>query len=396
MVWLASLIAWWIYAGDRDQLVPYLRQVGIIEHPERVADFSIHQAGWFVVVFLATALLTMAFCGALAGRRAVWGGAGLVLLLVADLGLANQPWIVYWNYHEKYASDLITDRLRLDPPYAHRVALCPNNSPNNLQLSKMYKVVWQQQLFPFYNIESCEVVEMSRMPEDFGAFIALVNDATRTNAWLRLARVWQLSSSRYVIAPVAFAGYLPLQPECASDQLQALERFRFDPKPGFTRATDANQLAPVADSKGPFALFDFAPALPRAGLFYHWDVRTNEAAVLAGLFDPAFDPARCVGVTGDQPPNPAGDVVGAAPGPVEIVSYAPKDMVLRANAAAPAILMLTDHYAPDWKVWVDGRPETVLRCDFLLRGVRLTPGAHQIEFRFQPPTTWPLCLAWRR
>ena len=35
-----------------------------------------------------------------------------------------------------------------------------------------------------------------------------------------------------------------------------------------------------------------------------------------------------------------------------------------------------------WRVSVDGRPEKVLRCDFLLRGVFLSRGKHRIVFLF--------------
>jgi hypothetical protein len=34
---------------------------------------------------------------------------------------------------------------------------------------------------------------------------------------------------------------------------------------------------------------------------------------------------------------------------------------------------------------VDGKPDAVLRCNFLMRGVYLPAGAHQVEFHFQPP-----------
>jgi hypothetical protein len=58
---------------------------------------------------------------------------------------------------------------------------------------------------------------------------------------------------------------------------------------------------------------------------------------------------------------------------------------LQAKAGCPAVLLLNDRYDSDWKVWVDGKPETLLRCNYLMRGVYLQPGAHAVEFRFQPP-----------
>jgi uncharacterized membrane protein YfhO len=72
-------------------------------------------------------------------------------------------------------------------------------------------------------------------------------------------------------------------------------------------------------------------------------------------------------------------------GTVEFTSYAPKDIVFKADAATPSVLLLNDRYDPNWKVWVDGKPEPLLRCNYLMRGVYLTPGSHKVEFRFEPP-----------
>jgi len=72
-------------------------------------------------------------------------------------------------------------------------------------------------------------------------------------------------------------------------------------------------------------------------------------------------------------------------GKVEYASYAPKDIVLKCNALSPAVLLLNDHYEANWKVLVDGRPDRLLRCNFIMRGVWLPAGAHTVEFRFQPP-----------
>jgi uncharacterized membrane protein YfhO len=36
-------------------------------------------------------------------------------------------------------------------------------------------------------------------------------------------------------------------------------------------------------------------------------------------------------------------------------------------------------------VRVDGKSKPLLRCNFIMRGVYLTPGEHTVEFRFSPP-----------
>jgi hypothetical protein len=102
------------------------------------------------------------------------------------------------------------------------------------------------------------------------------------------------------------------------------------------------------------------------------------------MLAPTFDPWESVLVNGPAPAS--GAATGQPAQAATIVSYAPKDIRLSAEAKTPSILLLTDHYDPDWKVFVDGHQDTLLKCDYLLRGVQLAPGSHQIEFKFQPPT----------
>ena len=75
---------------------------------------------------------------------------------------------------------------------------------------------------------------------------------------------------------------------------------------------------------------------------------------------------------------------GQDPGTVNIVGYSSRNVRLDAGVATPAILLLNDKFDPTWHVSVDGRPAPVLRCNYLMRGVYLEPGAHKVEFSFQP------------
>jgi uncharacterized membrane protein YfhO len=70
---------------------------------------------------------------------------------------------------------------------------------------------------------------------------------------------------------------------------------------------------------------------------------------------------------------------------VEFVSYAPNRIVFQAKSTGPSVLLLNDKFDPDWKVSVDGKPAPLLRCNFIMRGVQVPTGDHQIEFRFAPP-----------
>jgi uncharacterized membrane protein YfhO len=59
-------------------------------------------------------------------------------------------------------------------------------------------------------------------------------------------------------------------------------------------------------------------------------------------------------------------------------------VVAEAAAQVPSLVVLTDVYYPGWKATVDGRPATIERVDYLLRGVLVPPGRHRVEFTYEP------------
>ena len=75
----------------------------------------------------------------------------------------------------------------------------------------------------------------------------------------------------------------------------------------------------------------------------------------------------------------------ATEGSIEFTSYQPKRIEFKAKVEVASVLLLNDKYDPKWKVFVDGEEKPLLRCNYIMRGVLLEPGKHDIEFRFQPP-----------
>jgi hypothetical protein len=390
----ASLLAWLVYASSRGALEQYLQTVLFDETKARaIAGFSISQVGWFVFFFvLAASLMLLIFSGRFAGTRAKWGWGLLGLLLVVDLGRANQPWVIYWDYQEKYASNPIIDRLR-EKPYEQRVAIWPFGTPPELSvLGRLYRGPWIVHQFPYYNVQSLDTVQVPRMPEDLLAFEKALTAQGVTNILRVTVRAWQLTNTRYLLGPAEFFRSLNLQSDPVHSPFRIAERFTIVSKPEVTEAPRLDQVTAVADTNGPYALFEFTQALPRAKLYTNWEIRTNDQAVLDQLAAAAFDPERSVFVAGGLPPARPTAGTNDNAGTVAFASYAPKDIVLRSDAHAPSVLLLNDRFDPNWKVRVDGTPAKLLRCNYIMRGVYLAPGAHTVEFRFQPPLG-PLCIS---
>jgi hypothetical protein len=127
-------------------------------------------------------------------------------------------------------------------------------------------------------------------------------------------------------------------------------------------------------------------ALPRAFVVPAQRVVADGDAALEAVTSPGFD-ARAVAVT--EEPVPGVPERGGGGGRAEIEVYEPERVVVRARSTGPGVLVLGDNHFPGWKAEVDGRPADVERVDYLFRGVRVGPGAHTVEFRYEP-LSWTL------
>jgi hypothetical protein len=152
-----------------------------------------------------------------------------------------------------------------------------------------------------------------------------------------------------------------------------------------------DRLTAVFKPHGRFAIFEFTGTLPRASLYSRWQVNTNDPVVLAQLADPAFDPQQTVLVDGtpsaELPAESTGDGGNSS---VDITSYSPKEIVLKTLAKSKTVLLLNDRYDPQWTVTVDNRPATLLRCNYIMRGVQVPAGEHTVCFSFHVQPGLPL------
>jgi hypothetical protein len=385
----ASILGWLIYAAQKPALVKYLQKVGFPDETTsgEIAAFSIGQAGWFLALLaVALALLTMTIAGCFNGSRAKIGACLLGGFLLFDLGRADLPYVIHWDYKQKYevgTLNPIVDFLR-NKPYEHRVAGLPFRAPQGLELfDELYRIEWMQHHFLYYNVQCLDIIQMSRMPTDLKSYLEAFQPQSNETATL-FARHWQLTNTRYLLGAAGFLDILNQQLDPAQKRFRIVQRFEVAPKPGIVQPTRLEELTAAPNDNGPYALFEFTGALPRAKLYSNWQINTNDAAVLKTLADLNFDPAQTVLVDAPGKNLPA-TATNENAGTVEFKSYAPKKIVFTAHAAAPSVLLLNDRFDPDWRVTVDGRPAELLRCNYLMRGVAVPPGAHEVEFDFSVP-----------
>ena len=130
-------------------------------------------------------------------------------LLVIDMARANAPWVRYYDYRQKYASNAVIDFLA-SKAYEHRVAtrLTPMGQvylsiPKDLFPGLMNE--WMQHLFQYYNLHSLDIIQWPRMPEFDRAYLNKFLPASNEDL-TGPGRILQLSNTRFLLG---MRGFLP-------------------------------------------------------------------------------------------------------------------------------------------------------------------------------------------
>jgi len=400
----ASVVGWCVYSAHKDALVQYIKKVGYGDDTfaTMIASFSIGQAGWFVFILAgAVVLLALTAKGFFSGPRAKAGSFLLLAFVILDQGRANLPYVVHWNYLQKYEVGMLNpiEKFLADKPYEHRVGKLlepPLSTPGEFQkFDQLYGIEWTQHHFLYYGIQCLDVIQQPRLAGDLGAYQNALRIGFKQrpdgqlgfdeSTFYKLPRRWELSNTRYLLGPAPFVDSFNAQFDAGRSRFHILQRFNVAPKPGVTEYHGfSDEETAYPNDNGEYALIEFTGALPRAKLYSNWQVNTNGTNVLQTLVDPNFDPAKTVLVSTPQDGLPAIST-NKNSGTVDFKSYSSKHIVFTANAVTPSVMLLNDHYDPGWAVTVDDKPAPLLRCNFIMRGVYLQPGQHTIKFDFSLP-----------
>jgi hypothetical protein len=70
---------------------------------------------------------------------------------------------------------------------------------------------------------------------------------------------------------------------------------------------------------------------------------------------------------------------------IELVSYNPDELIYKSSAMEEKLAVFSEIYYPaGWKSYIDGKESKYFRTDYVLRGMILPPGDHEIKFVFKP------------
>jgi hypothetical protein len=74
-------------------------------------------------------------------------------------------------------------------------------------------------------------------------------------------------------------------------------------------------------------------------------------------------------------------------GSIKLTSYHPEKLKYQSNSPSEQFAVFSEMwYGPNkgWDAFIDGKPAEHIRVNYVLRGMRIPAGKHEIEFRFEP------------
>jgi hypothetical protein len=139
---------------------------------------------------------------------------------------------------------------------------------------------------------------------------------------------------------------------------------------------------------GRWTLYENPAALPRAYVVGRAWVVPDERRALDVMRPPGFDPRREVVLVGD---SSEGDPLGPPdeqPQPFREVTLArdePELVAVDVDVEHPAVLVVTDPFAPGWRATIDGRGVPLRQANHLARGVVVPAGRSHVELTYVAP-----------
>lgn len=130
------------------------------------------------------------------------------------------------------------------------------------------------------------------------------------------------------------------------------------------------------------AIYRNPMALPRAFLVHTAETIADDDRLLARLTETTFPVSRTVLLSEPAPMlQPASDGSHES---ATVTLYTPTDVRVRAQVDTPAMLILSDTLYPGWYATINGQATKIYAADFVLRGVEVPAGTHEIQFYYRP------------
>lgn len=149
--------------------------------------------------------------------------------------------------------------------------------------------------------------------------------------------------------------------------------------PVWKKDNDGKYVYSVTYQDDKFQLYDNRTALPRAKLFYDYEIIKKDKDIIKRFYSDGFDFSNKLILEED----PGLKISSPAKGDkAAIVSYTPGRIIIDVSSHSPALLFLSDNYYPKWKVRINGQDAKIFRTDYTLRSVIVPKGESKVEFYY--------------
>ncbi|MDE7377714.1 MAG: YfhO family protein [Paraprevotella sp.] len=292
--------------------------------------------------------------------------AGLFLLLAYNIKKLSAHWMVggililcladMWQVNKRYLNDgmFVTPRRQAqafepspidqyilqDPETYYRVLNLASNTFNENNTSYYHKSVGGYHPAKLRRYQ--EVIDEHIQPERT-AFMSAVR---QTNGELEkvngdsLFPVLDMLNVKYVILPLQDGSALPVENPHANGNGWFVDELKY--------AADADEEIT--------ALHNMNPAVT------------------------AIADKRFADILGEAASVPAQDSLSQ----VTLTAYDANALTYEVQSSRGGVIVFSEIYYPGWQATVDGTPVEIARADYILRAIRVEPGRHKVEFRFDP------------
>lgn len=313
--------------GNNKQFVDELMQA---LKEDRISIMRMDALRSFVLILLGGGLIWL-FAGGRIKQNALLGG--LLVLMFADMFFVGKRYLNSKNFVSKsdynryfeptQADELILKETSLD----YRVLNLAADTWQDSRTSYFHKSLGGYHAAKLRRYQEIIEHQMSR------------NDSTRRSGFPFNKRVVDMLNTKYIILPGQG------QQQQVYPNTQALDNAWF---------VDSVKMVNNADEEMN-ALNDFNPVTTVI-------VDKRFASQVQGL-QPGYDSTATV----------------------KMDSYAPNDLKYTSKSSRESVIVFSEiYYQPGWDAFIDGKKADHFRCNYILRGMRVPAGEHQIEFKFEP------------
>ncbi len=325
-------------------------------------------------------------------------GILFILLLSIDLWSIDAFYLKrsYVKLDDFYQSDGVINFLKNDPTLfrvATGVSLPQGNDPAPIPTTSL-RGHYLTYLFPYYDIESIDVPAVSRIDPYYGSYFITVLMASLgnpgvvniTNLQASLSgasfdfrdlvnlnvRLFQLANVKYIMTD----GYpIPQRPDYMVYSMLSNTNLVY------TNLVYTNGAYGV--NGAPHYIFYVKNTLPRAGFYENYLTVPDNNDALNYIASTDFDIHNIVVVNADVSPaiDNYNNVV-----PLTALEYKPWYAKFETDTGKPGVVLFNVKYDPSWKAFVDGKPATLYKANYIAQGVFVDAGRHTVEFRFVPDT----------